>query len=69
MNFNRMTVKGGNVYSLKPHWSGNNLGGGNALSFYLPFYATVKFSGDIDQCRSFIRNQGAEYMEIGVINA
>lgn len=59
MNFNRMIIKNGQVYRLQPSWNGRNLGGGNKVSFNVPYYAKPLFSGSEMECVQFIAQHGA----------
>lgn len=65
MNYNRMTVKNGSVYQVKANHSGTPTDmAANTVVWFLPSYASPKFSGSFEQCLEFIAKSGAQYVEI-----
>lgn len=61
MNFLRMTIKNGNVYKLKSHFSDDAIAAFKKVTFYLPSYAKPIFSGSYEDCFNFIEKSGAVY--------
>lgn len=71
MNYNRMTIKDGQVYKLKPQYryaSGSPTGGGAATVTWHVGSAAPRFSGCQDECIAFIAQAGAEFVPAGMHN-
>lgn len=64
MNFNRMTVINGQVFKLKPSWSGcwTDMAG-RSLQWVVSKAAQPRFSGTTSQCLEFIERAGAVYQD------
>lgn len=64
MNYNRMTIRNGQVFKVKPQWTGYATDmGAKRLSWIISRIARPLFTGTDSECRAFIKSAGAEFQE------
>ncbi|MBE0436591.1 MAG: hypothetical protein IBX56_12390 [Methylomicrobium sp.] len=65
MSYNKMTIKDGAVYRLKAGQTGAATDMGSCKRYwFLPYYATKRFKGSINDCLRFISANGGEYVAL-----